>query len=151
MKLVAMAPLALWLLSSAPAAAEPPSAVTPSPEVKAAPASSGPKVETRQPGSTPPASSDIAAEKAIDAELRRKGQPAPSIAKQLEFLALLWKQVQATLEQARSEEAKADGLEQEVIDLDDQAKRALLLMEQTEARRARALARLKELEAKTKP
>jgi hypothetical protein len=77
---------------------------------------------------------------------RAQKETVTALKKQLEFLAILWTEVGRTLEEALKEEAEADRLEKEVVDLDDKSKRALLLIEQTEARRARALSRLGEVE-----
>jgi hypothetical protein len=58
--------------------------------------------------------------------------------------------VQKELERALALEKAADQKEQEVVELEARIERARLLTEQTEARRARALARLKELEGAQK-
>lgn len=57
----------------------------------------------------------------------------------------MWLQVAATLERAATLEKQAAQLESETTELEARSRRAATLVEQTEARRARAWARLKEL------
>lgn len=84
-------------------------------------------------------------------ERSHKPKQSAEVTSHLKELAALWSKVKAALESAAQAEAKADSVERELLDLDQKTKRALLLIEQTEARRARAVSHLQELEAKPRP
>jgi hypothetical protein len=135
--------MATGLLLPLPAVAEPLKTTSPPP---------GQKSPSGQPIEAPKAQSTARAEnEAARARQRGQSEAVADVRKHLEFLAILWTEVARTLADAQKDEAEADRLEQQVVDLDDKAKRTLLLLEQTEARRARALSRLNELEAGAKP
>jgi hypothetical protein len=113
----------------------------------------GPPEATSAPKSAETPTSRHAEEKSRDARARASvtPSPAPEVKKHLEKLVELWAKVKTALEEATRAEAEADTLEQELLDLDEKAKRALLLIEQTEARRARAASHIKELEGQSRP
>ncbi len=78
------------------------------------------------------------------AEAERAGNIA--VARRLEALAAQWARVKEARIQATKREAAATQLEEENLELEARVARAVTLVEQTEARRARALARLRELD-----
>ena len=140
-----------WLLASlfilsAPQALgkdeQPPKKVSPV-ESKKPQVSSKKKTETKQrsPGRE-------ATRKAKSAQTRASGPSAPSnhlLLERLEVLEKLWLRVAEAQEKAAALEMEAATIEKNTLKLRQQAKRAESLVEQTEARRARALGRLKTL------
>lgn len=89
-----------------------------------------------------------ALEKAEDARARAKKARAggnDAIAKRLLRAAALWKKTAALQIEAAKLERQAASIERKTLELKSQARRARLVVEQTESRRARALARLREL------
>jgi|GEM_PF-5055801 len=136
-------------LEAALAWGEPPPP-TPAPAGVAAP-------ESPKPPTPPPAASEAPEARRATGKsqsaLQRSEEPNQTveIKAHLVELASLWTKVKAALEGAASAEAKADSVERELLDFDQKTKRALLLIEQTEARRARAVSHLHELEAQPKP
>jgi hypothetical protein len=137
MNFLRSASVALGLLAPLPATAADPPSPAPSTEPAAAPAP--------EPGHVEPTHVERGHAESEQAKARAQKETVAELKKQLEFLAILWTEVERTLTLALKEEAEADQLEQTIVDLDDRSKRALLLIEQTEARRARAEARLREL------
>ncbi len=80
-------------------------------------------------------------ERSKQAEAARK----PLVAERLKDLSRLWKRVAEEEKRAAEQEKLAAELEEKTLDLESKARRASSLLEQTEARRARALARLQQL------
>lgn len=100
-----------------------------------------PKVRRTPPG-------EAATLKALDARARaRKAKEAGEqrVAERLEKVALIWEKVADHQEKAAKLEEDAAQIERRILDIKSQARRAHSLVEQTETRRARALARLREL------
>lgn len=92
--------------------------------------------------------SQFARQKAKDlrtraAKVKKAGQHL--VAERLEGAAAIWDKVAAHQESAAKLEADAAQIERKTLEIKSQARRAHSLVEQTETRRARALARLREL------
>lgn len=86
--------------------------------------------------------------KAKDARARASeadGSGQELVAKRLEKVATIWEKVARHQERAAKLEEEAAKIERETLDLKSKARRAHSLVEQTETRRARALARLRDL------
>lgn len=132
-------------------ASPPPSDAPPS---STAPSSTAPTESSAAPGTSGKVTSPPAENlRALAARERAKALPEKDSARlspRLAELAQLWERVQEELERALALERAADQKEREVVELEARIERARLLTEQTEARRARALARLKELEGAKK-
>ncbi len=73
------------------------------------------------------------------------------VADRLEKVATIWDKVARHQEQAAKLEREAAEIERETLKLNSKARRAHSLVEQTETRRARALARLRELGLRETP
>lgn len=102
--------------------------------------------EGQQQRETP--ASQFAARKAKDlraraAKAKKAGQGL--VAERLEAAATIWDKVAAHQEKAAKLEADAAKIERKTLEIKSQARRAHSLVEQTETRRARAIARLREL------
>jgi hypothetical protein len=101
--------------------------------------------------SSKPASSQVGARAEAEAKKakRRSDEAAqagkPLIAERLTSLAATWSKVAAHERRAAELEAEAKETEKKVLELRANAKKAVSLLDQTEARRSRALARLMEL------
>lgn len=79
-------------------------------------------------------------------ELERvRGTKAGALAPRLEQLIAEWALVVRENEETARLEADADRLEGELLELERRAEQAVLLLEQTDARRSQALTRLREL------
>src|SRR5690606_6974887 len=78
-----------------------------------------------------------------ESKSRAAGQSV--IADRLAALAKLWLRAAVATRKAAELELQADTIERETLELEAQARRGASLVEQTEARRSRALGRLKEL------
>lgn len=89
------------------------------------------------------AAQEVAQAKERQAEAARNGDT--DRARRLEALASQWERVRKARIQAAKLETAATRLEKKNLELEAQAARAITLVEQTEARRARALARLRKL------
>lgn len=74
-----------------------------------------------------------------------KGDGKPELVARLGALVDQWKRLALALADAARAEARASAVEQESLALEESASRAEALLEQTEARRARALGRMQEL------
>lgn len=101
---------------------------------------------------SPPARSGIvgarAESRAKDTEKQAteaESQGKALIAKRLLALSQIWRRVAEAERQAAEVERKVRELESKSLTLQDQSRRAAALIEQTEARRARALGRLQQL------
>lgn len=110
------------------------------------PAAAPTKSAEGQQSETPP--SQFAQKKAKDlrsraAKAKKAGQGL--VAERLEAAAALWDKVAAHQEKAAKLEGDAAKIERKTLELKSQARRAHSLVEQTETRRARAVARLREL------
>lgn len=112
-------------------------------------AEAGPTAPPKTAPEPPPEPPGPSSERAKAATERAQALPEKDrsrLGKPLLELAELWNRVSVELANARELEKAADEKEQALVELDARTERARLLIEQTEARRARALARLKELE-----
>jgi hypothetical protein len=85
----------------------------------------------------------VAAATRREEEAKRSGKTG--LAQRLSALSTRWLAVMDALRAASKLEAEAAALEKERIQVREQTDRVITLLEQTEARRARALARLQEL------
>ena len=85
------------------------------------------------------------ADQASDRENKSRTGGHTLIADRLAALAKMWLRVAVAQRKAAALELQADALERETIELEAQARRGASLVEQTDARRARALGRLQEL------
>jgi hypothetical protein len=107
------------------------------------------KSEAASPGAAPVTSpGQFATNKAKDTRVRaqkakKSGQSL--VAERLEKAAATWEKVARHQEAAAKLEADAARIERKTLDIKSQARRAHSLVEQTETRRSRALARLREL------
>lgn len=111
--------------------------------------SSGDKAEGA-PGQSAPG--QLAREQADEAESRAKQASSAKktlVAARLTDLAQLWRRVAEEETKAAALEKAASELERETLELESKARRAASLLEQTEARRARAAARLSQLGLET--
>lgn len=136
------------LLSVLALAAEPCSAEEKTPSPARAQQNEG-KPEPRR---TPPGQS--AREKAKHAQTRaREAKKAGKqlVAERLENAARIWEKVASHQEKAAKLEEDAANIERKTLDIKSQARRAHSLVEQTETRRARAVARLRELGLSVEP
>lgn len=77
------------------------------------------------------------------ATARKAGQQL--VAERLQAAAKIWDKVAAHQEKAAKLEADAAQIERKTLEIKSQARRAHSLVEQTETRRSRAVARLREL------
>jgi len=134
---------------SAPAAEAAPASETAS-EAPAASEATAPAAEaetkTKPPAEAPePKREQERAARAAEREEEAKRSGNVALARRLSALASRWQAVVTALRTAADVEAKATALEQQRLDVREQTERLITLLEQTEARRARALARLQEL------
>lgn len=146
--------LVFAVLGTSPALADEPAAASPAPPAKqpaaatAAPTPEGPAAPVVP---TPPAAEpdlrreqeQVAAATRREEEAKRSGKTG--LAQRLSALSTRWLAVMDALRAASRLEAEAAALEKERIRVQEQTDRVITLLEQTEARRARALARLQEL------
>lgn len=93
-----------------------------------------------------PPPNDPRMKSATDRARAVRSEDRTRLGKPLEELAALWTRVQKEFVRASELERTADQKEKELGELEERTKRARLLIEQTEARHARARSRLKELE-----
>jgi hypothetical protein len=113
------------------------------PEAPAPEASTPPPQATKKtaPGAAAQKNAEDAGERA--AEAAKSGKTL--VAKRLKKLAGIWKRVAAAQEKAAKLEEEAAAIERQTLELKSKARKAHSLVEQTENRRARALARLRKL------
>jgi len=133
----------------APPAPAPAQAAAPSPTA-APPAAAPPAKESSSKASSKPEQPKAAREqKALESAQQRKAEAERSgnegLARRLAGLSARWVQVIEALGHASTLEAEASALEEERIRVQEQTDRLVTLLEQTEARRARALAQLQAL------
>lgn len=130
-----------WLVSSlllalsSPALAEEPARATPPAAPQDAPSVATPR--------DAPASRELSQAQARKAQAESAGQT--KLLARFDALISSWQGVVDALQKTAELEARADQLEQRILEIDAQARRAEHLVEQTEARKARAWARLQSL------
>lgn len=116
-----------------------------SPAAAAEPAQAAPSPAGAQSQEPDSSREEEQAEAATRREEEAKRSGKANLAQRLSALSTRWRAVIQAVRTASKIEAEAAALEQERIEVREKTERTVTLLEQTEARRARALARLQEL------